>query len=167
MPRLLPNFNNEDEYDKSQRLEQTYSAAIEEIGRRHHLPANAQLRKYAGGYMVVFAYGKDFAVKLYPPFVPHHFMNEVAFYRYLQGKLQLQTPAVVAVGLLDGWDYLVMEQLRDPLLDEAWPRLMADERHTLLCELGEFTAELLKVARIYNIEQICDVVGEINKQLNE
>jgi hypothetical protein len=60
-----------------------------------------------------------------------------------------------------------MEQLRDPLLDEAWPRLMADERHTLLCELGEFTAELLKVARIYNIEQICDVVGEINKQLNE
>lgn len=142
MPRLLPVFTNGDAYDQAHHTEQSYRPAIEEIGHRHALAQPSHLYKYATGSCVVFAYGDLYAIKLYPPLGDHHFKVEVSFYSYLEGKLKLQTPAVIATGTLEGWDYLIMTQLRNPLVDDAWPQMDHRDRLALLFELGEHIAEL-------------------------
>jgi hygromycin-B 7''-O-kinase len=142
---LLPCVGSYQEYLASPRDEQTYRAAVEAICQRHRLPLEP-LKKYPGGSTIVFAIGATHVVKLFEPIFTDDAATEHAVLRHLQGRLAVPTPAVVAVGDLEGWRYIVMDQLRGRSLVEAWDDIPSSERVSLYRRLGEATAGLHALA---------------------
>jgi hygromycin-B 7''-O-kinase len=112
--------------------------------------APASLRRYAGGSLPVYAVGDSRVLKVYPPFDLPARDTESTVLQVVGGRLSIPTPGVRAVGELDGWGYLLMDQLHGDSLAEAWPHIPVDDRLRLAARMGEFLAELhsLRDARL-------------------
>lgn len=145
MGTLLPIVRNRAEYLASPRDGATYRAAVTAICRRHRLPA-ASLAKYAGGSTIVFAVGERFVVKLFEPIFAEAAETERVVLEQLQGRLAVPTPALHAAGELEGWSYVVMEQMRGQSLAEVWAEIPLPARGELCRRLGEAVAGLHALA---------------------
>lgn len=136
---LLPRIHTREQYLNSPRDEATYAPAIREICRRHALPEN-RAAKYAGGSTIVFAVGEQHVVKLFEPIFAEAAAIEEAALAHVHGKLGVPTPGLVAVGELEGWRYIVMEQLAGTSLGATWDQIPEEERGSLCRRLGEALA---------------------------
>lgn len=94
------------------------------------------------GTVLVALLGREWVLKLYPPFLRDHFEFERAMLGLLQGRLSLPTPHLVDSAEHAGWPYLVMTQLPGTPLDRVWPTLQQSDRCALLREIGRLTAEV-------------------------
>lgn len=138
---LLPPVRDDREFRDSPRDEQSYRAAVREIARRHGLPTD-RLTKYPGGSTIVFAVGANHVVKLFEPIFPDAARTEHAVLTHVHGRLSVPTPRVHAFGTLEGWRYVVMEQLRGSVLADVWDAIPPSERVWLLERLGKAVAGL-------------------------
>jgi hygromycin-B 7''-O-kinase len=129
---LLPRIRTYDEFLASPRDEGTYRPAIEEICRRHGLPTD-RLSKYAGGSTIVFAVGERHVVKLFEPLFHDAAETERTVLAHVHGRLGVPTPGVVAAGELEGWRYVVMDQLDGTILKEVWDEVEQGDR-IAVCE---------------------------------
>ncbi len=111
------------------------------IAQRHGL-GGVPAQRYAGGSLPVFALGTQHVLKLYPPHDQAHAQVEARVLAFVEGRLPLPTPQVVARGEWDGGSYLQMTQLRGHLLVDVWPQLAAAERGRLCHRIGEAVAAL-------------------------
>jgi hygromycin-B 7''-O-kinase len=111
------------------------------IAQRHGLGDQA-LARYASGSLPVFALGTQHVLKLYPPQDQAHATVEARVLAFVDGRLPLPTPQVVACGDTDEGHYLLMTQLRGRLLVEVWPQLATAERLRLCRHIGESVAAL-------------------------
>jgi hygromycin-B 7''-O-kinase len=145
VPTLLPSIRTHEEFARSPRDEATYRPAVEAICRRHGLPAEA-LRKYPGGSTIVFAVGTTHVVKLFEPLFAENAETEGAVLAHVSGRLSIPTPGVHAVGDMEGWRYVVMDQLRGDSLADAWSEVAPDDRPPLFRRLGEAIAGLHALA---------------------
>ena len=150
MTSLLPVFSQtgalpfnvpHEEYYAVRRDEKLFLPAIEAICRRHDLPTE-DLHKYPEGAMVVFAVGREYAIKLFPPIWPHHYRDELASYRAIYGKLGVETPQVIATEQLEGWSYIVMSQLHGEEFSAVWPTLPQQDKQRLIGDLADIVARL-------------------------
>lgn len=107
--------------------------------------APASLRRYADGSLPVYAVGDSRVLKVYPPFDLSARDTESAVLQAVDGRLSIPTPGVHSVGELDGWGYLLMDQLRGVSLAEAWPHIPDDDRLRLAAAMGEALAALHSV----------------------
>ena len=107
--------------------------------------APASLRRYADGSLPVYAVDDSRVLKVYPPFDIPARDTESTVLQAVDGRLSIPTPGVHAVGELDGWGYLLMDQLRGVSLAEAWPRIPDDDRLRLAAAMGEALAALHSV----------------------
>jgi hygromycin-B 7''-O-kinase len=139
--RLLPPVHTRDDLLRSPRDEATYLPAVREVCRRHQLPAE-RLTRYAGGSTIVFAVGEAYVVKLFEPIFAEAAATEHAALMHVHGKLGVPTPGVVAVGTLEGWHYVVMDQLPGRSLSEAWDTIPGPERERLCARLGAAVGRL-------------------------
>src|SRR2546423_571618 len=105
---LLPVVSSEEEYRQVYRNGDLCLRAILEICRRHSLPAD-DLRRYSNGWTIVYAVGAGTVIKLFAPYDLRAFETERLVLGFLQGKLPVPTPGIIAAGNLDGWPYIVME----------------------------------------------------------
>jgi hygromycin-B 7''-O-kinase len=101
------------------------------------LGVNARAERCATGSRPVYALGDELVLKLYAPFDTDEVEREATFLQALAGRLPIPTPALRAVGELDGWGYLLMSRLRGELLVTASSRIEPRALHLLAGKLGE------------------------------
>src|SRR4051812_14701280 len=129
-PSLLPDARNQEEYRSIYRDRDLCLRAILEICGRHRLPAD-DLRRYSNGWTIVYAAGAGTVIKLFPPYDRRGFDSERLVLEFLEGKLPIPTPKILAAGDLDGWPYIVMEQLQGVEFAAARNDLREAERNEI------------------------------------
>ncbi len=111
------------------------------IAQRHGL-GGMPAQRYDSGSLPVFALGTMHVLKLYPPQDQAHAQVEARVLAFVDGRLPVPTPQVVATGEWDGGSYLLMTQLRGRRLVDVWPQLAAAERDGLCQCIGEAVATM-------------------------
>jgi hygromycin-B 7''-O-kinase len=111
------------------------------IAQRHGL-GGMPAQRYDSGSLPVFALGTKHVLKLYPPQDQAHAQVEARVLAFVDGRLPVPTPQVVASGEWDGGSYLLMTQLRGRRLVDVWPQLAAAERDGLCQCIGEAVATM-------------------------
>jgi hygromycin-B 7''-O-kinase len=116
-------------------------ASVAALARRHGL-GSPPVRRCEGGSLPVFALGAQHVLKLYPARDRAHAQVEARVLAFIDGRLPLPTPQLVASGDTDDGSYLLMTQLRGRLLVEVWPQLTPAERLRLCRQVGDGVAAL-------------------------
>lgn len=140
-PPLFPLVDSYESFLRSPRDEGSYRAGVEAICRRHGLPTD-RLTRYAGGSTIVFAIGTGHVIKLFEPIFSDAARTEQAVLEHVHGRLSIPTPGVRFADELEGWRYVVMDQLRGGALVDVWPAIPAGERTSLCERIGGAVAEL-------------------------
>lgn len=104
------------------------------------------VERFADGSLPVYAVGEALVLKVYPPFDASERDREAGVLGALEGLLPVPTPAVRAVGELEGWGYVLMDRLRGQSLAAAWPQIPHKDRMRLAADLGEALAVLHSTA---------------------
>lgn len=129
------------------------AARFEDIEKAELLPAVTALVAGLGhpgtpvsgfedGSLPVYAVGEDLVLKLFPPVYADESRVESGVLRALDGRLEIPTPEVRAVGERDGWTYVLMSRLPGEPLSGAWPRLSTSDRDVMADRLGRTLARL-------------------------
>ncbi len=140
MNRLLPEIDAADVYQVVLAEGQTYARAIEEICRRHGLPPPGP--RYASGAVPAFPAGEHHVIKLFPPPARANFNRERKVLPFLAGKLEVPTPALNAASELEGWPYLIIQQLPGADLRRAWRQIPREDQLRLAGDIGRLLARL-------------------------
>jgi len=111
------------------------------IAQRHGLGGELAHR-YDSGSLPVFALGTQHVLKLFPPQDRAHAQVEARVLAFVDSRLPLPTPQVVATGEWEDGSYLLMTQLPGRRLVDVWPQLAPAERDRLCQRLGEAVAAL-------------------------
>jgi hygromycin-B 7''-O-kinase len=101
--------------------------------------------RFPDGAGRVFAVGDSHVVKLVSAPSRDSFVNERELLTKLEHRLEVETPRLYATGELDGWSYLVMEQLPGRTLRTAWGEISPVARLKLGDRIGGLIAELHSV----------------------
>lgn len=108
------------------------AAAI--ICDRHNL-SYANLRRSQQGENIIFFVDKRFVIKIFAPF-RESYSREKAALEFANGKLDIETPAILYAGELEGWSYLVLTQLAGFPAREVWSEIELHERFEIVSCLG-------------------------------
>jgi len=106
---------------------------------RHGLPASELQRCNLGSAIVYACQGR--ILKLFAPLWPEEFPRERLGLEAC-AHLSVPVPRLEAVGQLENWDYLIMQQLPGVSLGELWPQLKLPEQLKLLQQAGQIMREL-------------------------
>ena len=108
------------------------AAAI--ICDRHHLPYTS-LRRSQQGENIIFSVDERLIIKIFAPF-RQSYSREKAALEFAQGKLGIETPAILCAGEFEGWSYLVLTRLSGVPAREAWLEIELRERIGIVSCLG-------------------------------
>jgi hygromycin-B 7''-O-kinase len=111
------------------------------IIQKHHLP-QAKLTLFAEGSNIVFEYGLDKVIKIFPPFHQHQFKSDSLVLKHLKGRLSIKTPVIEYQGEIQDWPYLVMTKLDGTLLETLWATMDHRNKLIILRELGALIREV-------------------------
>lgn len=137
---LLPHADDAEPYlaEVHRQPPETWQAALNAIAGRHGLPA-APWERAALGRNVVFL-GPSTVIKLGPPCWPGDIAREADALGHVGDKLPVRTPAVLAHGTLEGWEYLVATRCPGANLYHHWRELDAAARIDLARQHGALMA---------------------------
>ena len=140
---LLPQAGTSEGWDALLADDDALRAGVLAIAKRHGiaLPV-AGPRRYDSGSLPVYALSADAVLKLYPPEDAEHAVVEARVLAFVDGRLTIATPRVLATGAQDGWRYLLMSRLRGRRLVEAWPDLEVRDRERIARQTGAALASL-------------------------
>jgi hygromycin-B 7''-O-kinase len=111
-----------------------WQQAAAAICARHSLP-HTSLRRSPQGENIIFFVDGRFVIKIFAPF-RESYLRETAALEFAHGKLDIETPAILYTGDLEGWSYLVMTQLAGFPAREAWTEIKLYERVEIVSHLG-------------------------------
>jgi len=162
----FPSISSFDEYEKFKNKTEILESMAKEIIRHHQL-TDGSLTLFSEGANIVFAYGQQRVIKIFPPFHYEQFKSELLVLQYLQGKLAVKTPVVEYNGDIAGWPYIVMSQLEGALLEKLWEEISHDNKMIIMSELGSLIREVHSLPT-HGLEDIdCHWEEFINKQINQ
>lgn len=101
---------------------------------RHRLPY-ASLRRSQQGENIIFFVDERLIIKIFAPF-RQSYLREKAALEFANGKLGIETPAILCAGELEGWSYLVLTRLSGFPASEAWLEIELRERIGIVSRLG-------------------------------
>ncbi|HVE44890.1 MAG TPA: aminoglycoside 3'-phosphotransferase/choline kinase family protein [Gammaproteobacteria bacterium] len=136
----LPPVSSDEEYEALKINNKIFEDAALEIVARHHLPAEAL--SLFDGTNIVFAYGNNHVIKIFPPFHQHQHTSDLLMMNYLHNKLSVDTPAIEYHGTIDNWPYIVMSRLDGTLLEGLWETLDHNNKKIIIRELGALIREV-------------------------
>jgi hygromycin-B 7''-O-kinase len=136
---MLPLIRTPEEFARVARAEEALKVGVRAVCDRHHL--GHDVVRYADGSLPVYAIG-DRVLKLYPQLYLSERDVEARALALVSGRLPIPTPALEAVGEVDGWGYVLMSRLRGESLATAWDSLSGIERERVAAGLGEAIAAL-------------------------
>lgn len=121
-------------------------ASIEEglaraIIQKHQL-SPASLTLFSEGTNIVFSYGDNKVIKIFPPFHQSQFESERLVLKNLDGKISVKTPSLEHEGELLGWPYLIMSKLEGINLETLWETMPHNNKMVILRELGALIQEV-------------------------
>lgn len=106
---ILPHVTTFEEYENLKLKPEIFENAAKEIIHRHQLP-DESLSLFEGTN-IVFSYGKNRVIKIFPPFHQDQFTSETLVMKHLHNQLSISTPAIEYEGEIAGWPYVVMSRL--------------------------------------------------------
>lgn len=108
------------------------------IARRHRIAVDEArgAQRYDSGSLPVYALSEGTVLKLYPPEDAAHAEVEAQVLAFVDDRLPVATPRVIATGAQDGWRYLLMTRLRGRRLVEAWTDLDGRGRERVAEQTG-------------------------------
>lgn len=137
----LPFLHSFEEYEAFKSNIDVLEAAAQKIMHRHHLP-ELPLTLFSEGTNVVFEYGENQVIKMFPPFHQDQYQGEWLVLKHLQGRLSVNTPTLQYHGELAGWPYIVMTKLEGSLLETLWENMDHDNKLIIIRELGVLIREV-------------------------
>jgi hygromycin-B 7''-O-kinase len=137
--QTLSTINTFEDYEK-------LKASIEEelaraIIQKHQLPP-ASLTLFSEGTNIVFSYGDNKVIKIFPPFHQSQFESERLVLKHLDGMLSIKTPSLEHEGELFGWPYLIMSKLKGTNLETLWEAMPSHNKVVIIRELGKLIREV-------------------------
>lgn len=129
LPLITDASNYESHFD-----DDLWATAAAAICARHNLPY-ANLQRSQQGENIIFFVDERYVIKIFAPF-RDNYAREKAALEFADGKLEIETPAILYTGELEGWSYLVMTQLAGIPAREAWAEIKAHERLEIISGLG-------------------------------
>ena len=161
----LPIVNSIEEYDNLNRKMKAFENAARGIIHRHQLPDEPILP--LEGTNIVFSYGKNRIIKIFPPVHQDHFASELLVMKHLHNKLSVSTPAIEYEGTIAGWPYIIMSRLEGTLLEGLWEQLDHNNKIIIIRELGSLIHEVHSLPT-QGLEAIdCHWQQFIKKQINQ
>ena len=140
---LLPTAATPEAWEALQGDDNALRAGVLAIARRHRIALHdAGPLRYDSGSLPVYALCADAVLKLYPPEDAGHAQVEAQVLAFVDARLTIATPRVLATGAQDGWRYLLMSRLPGRRLVEAWPDLDARDRERIAEQTGAAIASL-------------------------
>ena len=139
---LLPDYLQESDYWQSIYKQPLgyWQATLDMIALHHHLSAAAWVR-FSSGKNIVFACG-EVVIKISPPFWREDLWNEVEALQFVNGRLPVTTPDVIATGEIGQWGYLIMSRAVGESMRQHWTAITPAERVILARQHGEIMAAL-------------------------
>ncbi len=137
----LPSASTQEGWAELLANDSALAGGVRAIASRHGLSGHAASR-YDSGSLPVYALDDRHVLKLYPPDEGEHAAVEARVLAFVQDRLPLPTPHLLAEGTQDGWHYVLMSRLRGRRLVDAWPEIALLERERLATALGESVAAL-------------------------
>jgi hygromycin-B 7''-O-kinase len=140
MTRPLPHSVDEQQYWGAVYAQPLayWQPALETIRARHRLP-DGDWSRCTLGKNAVFTLG-PVVVKICPPFWIADLQTEADTLSFVNARLPVATPELLATGELGAWMYLVESRLPGQLLRARWPVLRLDERVALARQHGALMA---------------------------
>ena len=139
---MLPAVRTDGEWQAVVWDEKLVRPAAEDLAARLGL-AGAGLRRYPEGSRPVYAVGDRRVLKLYPTVSALDGVTEARVLEYLNGRLPVATPELLAHGDYEnGWRYVLMSQLPGTELAAAWPAIPRPHQDRVVSEAGEMLAAL-------------------------
>ncbi len=117
-----------------------WEAALRHVAAQHGLSTDGWTRA-ALGRNVVFLHAEAI-IKFGPPCWAGDITREAAALQFVAGRLPIATPTLLAVDVLDGWEYLIQARLPGTNLWELWKALSSAQRAALAHQHGELMAAL-------------------------
>ena len=140
--KILPSINSFEEYEKLKVKIEIFENAAKEIIHRYQLPVDLPLNIFSDGTNIVFSYGDQRVIKIFPPFHNDQFKAELLVLQHIQGKLSIMTPTVEHYGDVSGWLYIVMTKIPGTLLEELWDKMEFSNKIIIIRELGSLIREV-------------------------
>ena len=161
----LPIVNSFEEYEELKLQNNIFESAAKEIIAYHHLPDEPLL--LLEGTNIVFSYGNDRIIKIYPPFHQEQFTHEVLVMKHLKKKLSVKTPEIEYEGTISGWPYIITNRLDGVLLEGLWEKLDDKNKTIIIRELGALIREVhsLPVEGLETID--CHWTQFISQQISQ
>jgi hygromycin-B 7''-O-kinase len=139
---MLPAVRTDQEWQAVVFDEQVVRPAAEALAGRLGL-TGAGLRRYPGGSRPVYAVGDRRVLKLYPTVSAPDGVTEARVLEYLNGRLPVATPELLAHGEYEnGWRYVLMSRLPGTELAAAWPAIPRSDQDRIASQAGEMLAAL-------------------------
>jgi hygromycin-B 7''-O-kinase len=139
---MLPAVRTDQEWQAVVWDEELVRPAAEDLAARLGL-AGAGLRRYPEGSRPVYAAGGRRVLKLYPTVSAPDSVTEARVLEYLDGRLPVATPRLLACGGYEnGWRYVLMSQLPGAELAAAWPAIPRPHQDWVASQAGEMLAAL-------------------------
>jgi hygromycin-B 7''-O-kinase len=117
-----------------------WQQAAATICTRHRI-SYERLRRSSQGENIIFFVDEHSVIKIFAPF-RENYLRETAALDYAQGKLSIKTPDLMHTGDVDGWSYLVMQQLAGHASREVWASVGRRDRFEIVSRLGVAMSEL-------------------------
>ena len=108
LKQTLSTIHTFEDYEKlKQLIEKDLARAII---HKHQL-SEAELTLFSDGTNIVFSYGEDKVIKIFPPFHQSQFESERLVLKHLDGHLSIKTPTLEHEGEIFGWPYIIISKL--------------------------------------------------------
>lgn len=110
----------------------------------------SDIKRFHHGANIVYSFaGSQYVIKLFPKHLNRQFTRELEVLTNLEGKINLvETPRLVKFGSFQGWNYLIMTELKGELLIDIWDKLTNEEKTNLSIDLGKTIKEFHEVPTV-------------------
>ncbi|WP_158095094.1 aminoglycoside phosphotransferase family protein [Gottfriedia luciferensis] len=127
-----------------------------------------KLTRFAFGGNIVFSVDGKIVIKLYPSYVNDEFVKEKKILEFLnEQKLSVEIPHILSTGQFEGWNYLIMTELKGTLLIDIFDELNFEEKRKLASDLGNIIREVHNLTVTTNPDDFNTWNEFLNKRFEE
>lgn len=101
------------------------------------------VRRFTYGGNIVFSVDGKLVIKLFPAYVNDEFIKEKAVLEHLnKQRLSVEIPKIYSTGQFEGWNYIIMSELKGTLLIDIFDTLTLEEKAEIARDLGKLINEV-------------------------
>ncbi len=140
---ILPDISDYNEFNTHYRLQpDSWKEAAEAIGAKHGITIY-DFKAYPEGSNLVASLNDDLIIKIFPPFHIHQWESEYNVLGFLQNKLTISLPALIAYGMINNnWTYIIITKLPGLQLENVWSKCAFENKISILSKIGAVMKEV-------------------------